>query len=82
LQEFAFIASHDLQEPLQKIQTFGSMLVKRYGESLAPVGRGNMERIIRGANRMSDLLRVLLNYSMTGTGRLNHSPVSLTDPLK
>jgi PAS domain S-box-containing protein len=79
LQEFAFIASHDLQEPLRKIQAFGSIIAKKHRESLDPQGQDYMERMIKAANRMSELLRSLLDYSRTGTSQLNYKPVSLTE---
>lgn len=82
LQEFAFIASHDLQEPLRKIQAFGNILVRKHKESLNPEGQGDLGRIIIAANRMSELLRSLLNYSRTGTSQLNYKPVSLTEVAK
>ena len=82
LQDFAFIASHDLQEPLRKIQTFGNILVKKHKESLNPQGQDYMERMIKAANRMSGLLRSLLDYSRTGTSQLNYEPVSLTEVAK
>ncbi|MEN6439234.1 MAG: ATP-binding protein [Syntrophobacter sp.] len=82
LQEFAFIASHDLHEPLRKIQTFGNMLTRKHKESLNPEGQDYMERIIKAANRMSGLLRSLLDYSRTGTHILNHKRVSLTEVVK
>ncbi|MGO9311806.1 MAG: ATP-binding protein [Syntrophobacteraceae bacterium] len=79
LQEFAFIASHDLQEPLRKIQAFGSILIRKHKESLDPEGRDYMDRITKAANRMSELLRALLSYSRSGTSQLNYEPVSLTE---
>ena len=79
LQEFAFIASHDLQEPLRKIQTFGELLVRKNRNSLNAEGQDYIERIIKGANRMSELLRALLDYSRSGTSHLDHKPVSLTE---
>jgi len=82
LQEFAFIASHDLQEPLRKIQAFGGMLMKKHKESLNPEGQDYMERITKAANRMSELLRALLGYSRTGTSQLNYQSVSLTEVVK
>jgi light-regulated signal transduction histidine kinase (bacteriophytochrome) len=78
LQEFAFIASHDLQEPLRKIQTFGDMLFRKHKESFNSEGQDYMERVIKSANHMSELLRSLLNYSRTGTSILDYKPVSLT----
>jgi PAS domain S-box-containing protein len=82
LQEFAFIASHDLQEPLRKIQAFGSILARKHKESLDPEGQDYMERITKAANRMSELLRALLSYSRSGTSQLNYEPVSLTEVAK
>lgn len=79
LNDFAFIASHDLQEPLRKIQTFGNMLVRKHNESLNPEGQDYLERITKAANRMSELLRALLHYSKAGTSQLNYEPVSLTE---
>ncbi len=79
LADFAFIASHDLQEPLRKIQTFGHMLNKRYSSALGTVGRDFMDRMIKAASRMSDLIRALLDYSRTGTSLLNYMPVSLSE---
>jgi signal transduction histidine kinase len=63
LQEFAFVASHDLQEPLRKIQTFGHLLATKFQDSLGTEGLDYMVRVTKAANRMSELLRSLLNYS-------------------
>ena len=82
LQEFAFIASHDLQEPLRKIQAFGNMLISKHKDTLNPEGQDYMGRITKAANRMSELLRALLNYSRSGTSQLNFHPVSLTEVVK
>lgn len=63
LQEFAFIASHDLQEPLRKIQTFGLMLARKHEHKLNAEGKDYLARMTNAAKRMSDLLKSLLNYS-------------------
>lgn len=63
LQEFAFVASHDLQEPLRKIQTFGNLLEVTCQDSLSDRGRDYILRMAKSANRMSALLNDLLNYS-------------------
>ncbi len=63
LQEFAFVASHDLQEPLRKIQTFGNILSSKFHDSLGLEGRDYLMRMTGAAKRMSDLLQSLLNYS-------------------
>lgn len=82
LQDFAFIASHDLQEPLRKIQTFGNILVMKHGDSLNSEGKEHLKRMTNAANRMSNLLRSLLNYSKTGTSQLDLRPVDLTQVVK
>lgn len=67
LQEFAFVASHDLQEPLRKIQTFGHLLERKYTGSLGSEGVDYLMRMTKAADRMSELLRSLLNYSRITT---------------
>lgn len=68
LQEFAFVASHDLQEPLRKIQTFCDMLKTRHAASLDQAGAGYLDRAINSATRMRQLLDDLLQYSRVATG--------------
>ena len=60
LQTFAYIASHDLQEPLRKIQQFGDLLKTRYADGEEGV---YLERMQSAASRMSTLIKDLLNYS-------------------
>lgn len=67
LQEFAHIASHDLQEPARKIQTFTDRLETRYHELLDEKGRDYLVRMRRSARRMQDLIRDLLRYSRLAT---------------
>ncbi len=62
LEQFAYIASHDLQEPLRKIQSFGDILKKQYGQELGE-GKTILERMQAAANRMSLLIKDLLIYS-------------------
>ncbi|MCQ4347149.1 ATP-binding protein [Pseudomonas stutzeri] len=68
LQEFAFVASHDLQEPLRKIQTFAEQLGNRAG-GLDEQGRDYLQRMSSAAARMQALIRDLLAYSRVGTRR-------------
>jgi PAS domain S-box-containing protein len=63
LREFAFIAAHDLQEPLRKIQTFCDLTMKRCATALGAPGLEYLDRVIECASRMRDLLRSLLQFS-------------------
>lgn len=67
LQDFAFIASHDLQEPLRKIQAFGTMLEETTALKLDDESRDYLERMMKAAKRMSDMIRGLLEYSRVGS---------------
>ena len=67
LQDFAYVASHGLQEPLRKIQTFGDRLAARYGQLLDEPGRDYLERMQNAARRMQTLINDLLTYSRVTT---------------
>ena len=67
LQSFAFVASHDLQEPLRKIQAFGDRLGTKYREVLDEQGRDYLERMQAAAARMSGLINDLLTFSRVTT---------------
>jgi PAS domain S-box-containing protein len=63
LQEFAHVTSHDLQEPLRKIQTFSDMARKRYSHIPDNTGKDYLDRIVSSAQRMRQLLHDLLQLS-------------------
>ena len=67
LQEFSAIASHDLQEPLRKIISFGQRLHEDHSESLGPTGLDFLRRMENAAARMQQLLQNLLEYSRVTT---------------
>lgn len=67
LQEFAFVASHDLQEPLRKIKTFGDRLKASCGDVLSEQGRDYLERMQNAARRMQTLIEDLLTLSRVTT---------------
>jgi light-regulated signal transduction histidine kinase (bacteriophytochrome) len=66
LQDFAYIASHDLQEPLRKIQAFGNLLEDEYREALGD-GKAYLDRMRLTARRMQTLINDLLTFSRVTT---------------
>ncbi|MDR3557002.1 MAG: PocR ligand-binding domain-containing protein [Syntrophobacteraceae bacterium] len=81
LQEFAFIASHDLQEPLRKIQTFGNMLRTRCATALDERGMDYLARMENAATRMRGLIHDLLEFSRVTTRPEAYTPVDLRETL-
>ena len=67
LEQFAYIASHDLQEPLRKIMAFGDRLNTKYGEQLGSDGQFYLSRMLDAASRMKILMENLLSYSRVST---------------
>ena len=63
LQDFAYVASHDLQEPLRKIRTFSERLLSRFSDGLDAGARDYIDRSARAAERMQALIDDLLAYS-------------------
>jgi PAS domain S-box-containing protein len=79
LEQFAYIASHDLQEPLRKIQTFTEILEKNITDE--PTARKYLERITSSAHRMSQLVRAVLDYSRLSVSEIVLEPVDLDSVL-
>lgn len=65
LQSFAYISSHDLQEPLRKIQTFASLILEKEFDNLSNGGKDKFQRMQSAAQRMQTLINDLLSYSRT-----------------
>jgi PAS domain S-box-containing protein len=63
LEQFAFVASHDLQEPLRKIQAFGDRLKGKFGGAVVPEAQEYLERMQSAAARMRTLINDLLSFS-------------------
>jgi two-component system sensor kinase FixL len=77
LEQFASVASHDLQEPLRKIQAFGDRLQGRFGAALGEQGREYVERMQSSAARMRTLINDLLTYSRVTSKAQPFAPVDL-----
>jgi PAS domain S-box-containing protein len=77
LQDFAFIASHDLQEPLRKIQAFGDMLRKKFAPALGQEASDYVDRMCRAAKRLQDMVSGLLDYSRIVSKGQAFGPVDL-----
>ncbi len=81
LQQFAHIASHDLQEPLRRIQAFSDILQNQFVDSLSDGERDMVRRVQKSARRMQLLIKDLLLYSQLSTQRDSFTNVALTDVL-
>jgi signal transduction histidine kinase len=77
LQEFASVASHDLQEPLRKVQAFSDRLRRKYADKLDEQGLDHLGRIQNAAERMQKLINDLLTYSRVTTKAQPFAPVDL-----
>lgn len=78
LEQFAYIASHDLQEPLRKITAFSSILTSQYAEQLDINGQTVITRMQLAAERMSALIRDLLAYARIGNQHTSFRAIDLT----
>jgi PAS domain S-box-containing protein len=82
LQEFAFIASHDLQEPLRKVRSFGDLLKSKYASSLDEQAQDFIDRMQHAGARMHELIQGLLAYSRVTTKAAPCSQVDLNRALR
>ena len=82
LEQFAYVASHDLQEPLRKIQAFGDRLKKKYETGLGPEGLDYLGRMQNAAARMQVLIQDLLSLSRVATNPKPFTQVDLDDVVR
>ncbi len=82
LQNFAYIASHDLREPLRKISSFGGLLKESLGANLNPDDQENLEFMVNGADRMNQMIEGLLVYSRLTTREVSPEVVDLNETVE
>ncbi len=81
LSSFAHVASHDLQEPLRKIQTFTAKVMQSDGDKLSQMGQDLMTRVRTSASRMRDLIQDILSYSKADKSDDKVEPTDLNEIL-
>jgi PAS domain S-box-containing protein len=81
LTSFTYIASHDLQEPLRKIQTFCNRILENKDEILSPANSDYFKRILSASARMQNLISSLLSYSRMNTRNMEFETVDLNSIL-
>jgi light-regulated signal transduction histidine kinase (bacteriophytochrome) len=79
LERFAYVASHDLQEPLRTLTSFTQLLERRYRDALGPEANEYMTFIVDAAKRMHRLINDLLTYSRLSGAEEQFAPMSLAD---
>ncbi|APD47762.1 GAF domain-containing protein [Synechococcus sp. CS-602] len=79
LDSFAYVASHDLKEPLRGIHNYSNFLIEDYAEVLDTAGVDKLATLVRLTQRMEDLINSLLHYSQLGRIELSRQPTDLAE---
>lgn len=82
LQQFAFIASHDLQEPIRKISFYSDLFLNKYSEKIDTKGQEYLKGILSASGRMRTLIHDLLSFSQVERKSVAFAPTDLNDVVK
>jgi PAS domain S-box-containing protein len=82
LERFAYVASHDLQEPLRMISSFLNLLEEKLAGNLDDTGKQYMHFVLDGAERMKSLIQSLLEYSRVGNNKESFVPTDLNEVME
>lgn len=82
LSRFAFVVSHELQEPLRMVKTYSQLLTKKYGAGLEPDALTYLQHTVQGAERMERFIQDMLRYSRISEGDLQTKPTRLEIPIQ
>ncbi|KAA9040854.1 PAS domain S-box protein [Ginsengibacter hankyongi] len=82
LERFAYVASHDLQEPLRMVTSFLQLLKKKYDQQLDETAQKYINFAVDGANRMKTLILDLLEFSRISSLAVDHTVIDLTEVVK
>ncbi|GEO81316.1 ATP-binding protein [Pararhodospirillum oryzae] len=81
LERFAFIASHDLKEPVRMVASYVNLLARRHGDDLGPEGREFLSYALEGARRIHKMIEGILEYARIEKGVADLVPVALDETL-
>ena len=82
LERFAYVASHDLQEPLRMVRNFTQLIKQRYGDKLDDDGKKYIDISMNSATRMQELIDDLLEYARIGEDTEKHETIKVENILK
>ncbi len=82
LEQFAYVASHDLREPLRKVKSFSQLFARKFDKLVDDEGRQYLHFMVDGAERMQSLIDDLLTYSRAGRADEPLAPADLTAVVK